>query len=51
MLIRNIKSNHDLETRKKLQAEILQMQIDNEALLEQRVGDYKNPNKPPPVPT
>jgi len=50
MLIRNIRSNHDLEARKKLQAEILQMQIDNEALLEQRVGDYKNPNKPPPVP-
>ena len=50
MLIRNITSKHDLETRKKIQAEMLQVQIDNEALLEQRVSDYKNPNKPPPVP-
>ena len=50
MLIRNVKSKHDLENRKKLQAELLQVQIDNEALLEQRVKDYKNPNKPPPVP-
>jgi hypothetical protein len=50
MLIRNVKSRQDLENRKKLQAEILQTQIDNEALLEQRVSDYKNPNKPPPVP-
>lgn len=50
MLIRNVKSKHDLENRKKLQAELLQVQIDNEALQEQRVKDYKNPNKPPPVP-
>jgi hypothetical protein len=50
MLIRNVKSKHDLENRKKLQAELLQVQIDNEALSEQRVKDYKNPNKPPPVP-
>ena len=39
-----------MENAKKLQAELLQVQIDNEALLEQRVSDYKNPNKPPPVP-
>ena len=50
MLIRNIKSRQDLENRKKIQAEVLQTQIENEALLEQRVSDYKNPNKPPPVP-
>jgi len=50
MLIRNVKSKHDLQNRKKLQAELLQVQIDNEALSEQRMKDYKNPNKPPPVP-
>lgn len=50
MLIRNLTSKHDLENQRKLQAELLQIQIDNEALLEQRVKDYKNPNKPPPVP-
>jgi len=50
MLIRNATSLHDLQNKKKLQAEILQMQIDNEAIKEQRVSDYKNPNKPPPVP-
>ena len=50
MLIRNVKSRQDLENRKKIQAEVLQTQIENEALLEQRVSDYKNPNKPPPIP-
>lgn len=50
MLIRNIKSHHELEKARELQAQILQIQIDNEATLEKRVGDYKNPNKPPPVP-
>lgn len=50
MLIRNATSLHDLNNKKKLQAEILQMQIDNEAIKEQRVSDFKNPNKPPPIP-
>jgi hypothetical protein len=50
MLIRNVRSFRDLENQKKMQAELLQLQIDNEALLEKRVGDYQNPNKPPPVP-
>ena len=50
MLIRNVKSHHDLEIQKKLQAELLQMQIDNEELQEKRVSDYRNPNKPPPIP-
>lgn len=50
MLIRNAKSFHDLQNKKKLQAELLQLSIDNEAVKEQRVSDYKNPNKPPPVP-
>ena len=50
MLIRNIKNAHDLEMKRKLQAEILQIQIDNEKILDKRVSDFKNPNKPPPVP-
>ena len=50
MLIRNAKSFHDLQNKKVLQAELLQLAIDNESVKEQRVSDYKNPNKPPPVP-
>jgi hypothetical protein len=50
MLIRNITSFRDLQNQKKLQAELLQMQIDNQNVLTQRVSDYQNPNKPPPVP-
>lgn len=50
MLIRNITSFRDLQNQKKLQAELLQMQIDNQNVLTQRIGDYQNPNKPPPVP-
>ena len=50
MLIRNVKSFADLEKKKNLQAQILQVQIDNENVLEGRVKDYQNPNKPPPVP-
>jgi len=50
MLIRNATSLHDLNNKKVLQAELLQLAIHNEAIKEQRVSDYKNPNKPPPVP-
>lgn len=50
MLIRNVKSYADLEKKKNLQAQILQVAIDNESMLETRVRDYQNPNKPPPVP-
>jgi hypothetical protein len=50
MLIRNVKSYADLEKKRNLQANILQVQIDNESMLESRVKDYQNPNKPPPVP-
>lgn len=39
-----------MNRKKILQAELLQMSIDNEKIKEQRVGDFKNPNKPPPVP-
>jgi hypothetical protein len=50
MLIRNITSKQDLENKKKQQAEILKMSIDNVALQQQRVQDFQNPNKPPPIP-
>jgi len=50
MLIRNITSLRDLQNQKKLQAELLQMQIDNQNVLTKRIADYQNPNKPPPVP-
>jgi hypothetical protein len=50
MLIRNVKSFADLEKKKDLQSKLLQIQIDNEELLENRVKNYQNPNKPPPVP-
>ena len=50
MLIRNVKSFADLEKKKNLQSQLLQIAIENEEVLENRVKDYKNPNKPPPVP-
>jgi len=50
MLIRNIKTFQDLENAKKLQAEYLQLMIDNEKLQQDRVSNYQNPNRPPPVP-
>ena len=50
MLIRNVKSFSDLQKKRDLQANLLQIAIENEEVLENRVKDYKNPNKPPPVP-
>lgn len=50
MLIRNIKSFQELSNAKKLQAEYLQLMIDNEKVQEERMANYQNPNKPPPVP-
>lgn len=50
MLIRNLKTNQDLSNAKKLQSEFLQLMIDNEKIQEERMANYQNPNKPPPVP-
>jgi hypothetical protein len=50
MLIRNIKSFQELSNAKKLQSEYLQLMIDNEKVQEERMANYQNPNKPPPVP-
>jgi len=50
MLIRNVKSKYDLEQKKKQLSDYLGLQIQNEEIRAKRQADYKNPNKPPPVP-
>jgi len=49
MLIGNLRSNADLVNKRDLQAQLLQLEVQNEAELEKRVKDFKNPNKPLPV--
>jgi hypothetical protein len=49
MLIANLRSNSDLVNKRELQAQLLQLEVQNEAELEKRVKDFKNPNKPIPV--
>jgi hypothetical protein len=50
MSIGNIRNTNDLQNKKQEFAEYLQLMIDNESIKEKRIKDYKNPNKPPPVP-
>ena len=50
MSIGCIKNTNDLQNKKQEFSEYLQLMIDNEAIKEKRIKDYKNPNKPPPVP-
>lgn len=50
MLIRNVTSKYDLEQKKKQLSDYLGLQIQNEEIRAQRQADFKNPNKPPPVP-
>lgn len=50
MLLRNFKSSADEVTKRNLANELLKVEIENEGILEQRIGDYKNPNAPPRVP-
>ena len=50
MSIGCIKNTNDLQNKKQEFAEYLQLMIDNESIKEKRIKDYKNPNKPPPVP-
>jgi len=49
MIISNLKSSSDLDRQRKLQQELLDLEVANEAELERRVKDYKDPNKPLPV--
>ena len=50
MLIRNNTTYGDLETKRKLQFQLLDVEIANELENERRMADYKNPNKPVVVP-
>jgi len=50
MSIGCIKNTNDLQNKRKEYAEYLQLMIDNESIKEKRIKDYKNPNKPPPIP-
>lgn len=49
MIIANVKSSQDLQSKKTLQQQLLDLEVANESELEKRVKDYKNPNKPIPV--
>ena len=46
MIIANVKSQQDLQGKRNTQAQMLEISASNEAELEKRVKDYKNPNKP-----
>ena len=49
MLISNLRNKGDLEAKKRLRDDLLELEASNEAELDKRVKDYKNPNKPIPV--
>jgi len=46
MIIANIKSQQDLQGKRNTQSNLLDVAVSNEAELEKRIKDYKNPNKP-----
>jgi hypothetical protein len=50
MIIANIKSNNDLENKRRLQQQILELEIANEAEQEKRMSAFKNPYKAKEVP-
>lgn len=50
MLIRNATSYNDLQTKKQLQANLLEVEAQNEAESERRLREFKNPYKPAVVP-
>lgn len=49
MIVANIKSPQDLQSKKTLQSQLLDLEVSNEAEQERRVRDYKNPNRPIPI--
>jgi hypothetical protein len=49
MIVANIKSPQDLQSKKTLQTQLLDLEIANETESEKRMRDYKNPNRPIPV--
>lgn len=50
MIISNIRSSNDLQDKRRLNDQLLELEIANEAELEKRVRDFKNPYKPAVVP-
>jgi hypothetical protein len=46
MIIANVRSQQDLQGKRNTQAQMLEIASANEAELEKRIKDYKNPNKP-----
>lgn len=49
MIISNLRNPTDLENKRRLQQQLIELEIANEAELERRVKDYKDPNKALPV--
>jgi hypothetical protein len=50
MLLRNFKSTQDEVSKRSLADELLQVEINNNAILDERIGKYQDKNAPPPVP-
>ena len=50
MLVRNFSSYNDLEAKRQLQLQLLEVEANNETENQRRISDYKNPNKPIVVP-
>ena len=50
MLVRNFTSYNDLESKRNLQRQLLEVEAQNETENQRRVSDYKNPYKPAVVP-
>lgn len=50
MLLRNFKSTADEVSKRSLADELLQVEINNNAILDERIGKYQDKNAPPPVP-
>jgi hypothetical protein len=46
MIISNLRNPTDLENKRRLQQQLIELEIANEAELERRVKDFKDPNKP-----
>ena len=49
MIISNLRNPTDLENKRRLQQQLIELEIANEAELERRVKDFKDPNKALPV--
>jgi len=50
MLVRNFNSYNELEAKRQLNNQLLEIEAQNELENERRLKDYQNPNKPLPVP-